>query len=97
MTVLTDSDISTWLATQSAWRIQDGKLALSLQFQDFSMAWGFMSRVALIAEQQQHHPEWLNVYNRVEIALVTHDASGLTEKDLNLATAINGLLADSET
>ena len=61
------------------------------------MAWGFMSRVALIAEQQQHHPEWLNVYNRVEIALVTHDAGGLTDKDLNLATAINGLLADSGT
>ena len=97
MTVLTDSDISTWLAAQSAWRIQDGKLALSLQFQDFIMAWGFMSRVALIAEQQQHHPEWLNVYNRVEIALVTHDAGGLTDKDLNLATAINGLLADSGT
>ncbi|MDB2352207.1 4a-hydroxytetrahydrobiopterin dehydratase [Luminiphilus sp.] len=97
MTVLTDSDINTWLATQSAWRIQDRKLALSLQFQDFSMAWGFMSRVALIAEQQQHHPEWLNVYNRVEIALVTHDAGGLTDKDLNLATAINGLLADSGT
>ena len=97
MTVLTDSDISNWLATQSAWRIQDDKLALSLQFQDFSMAWGFISRVALIAEQQQHHPEWLNVYNRVEIALVTHDAGGLTDKDLNLATAINGLLADSGT
>lgn len=97
MTVLTDSDINNWLATQSAWRIQDDKLALSLQFQDFSMAWGFMSRVALIAEQQQHHPEWLNVYNRVEIALVTHDAGGLTDKDLNLATAINGLLADSGT
>ena len=61
------------------------------------MAWGFMSRVALIAEQQQHHPEWLNVYNRVEIALVTHDAGGLTDKDLNLAAAINGLLADSGT
>jgi 4a-hydroxytetrahydrobiopterin dehydratase len=56
-----------------------------------------MSRVALLAEQQQHHPEWLNVYNRVEIALVTHDAGGLTEKDFSLATSINGLLGDSGT
>jgi 4a-hydroxytetrahydrobiopterin dehydratase len=95
MSVLSDTKINEWLATQSAWRLQDGKLALSLQFQDFSMAWGFMSRVALLAEQQQHHPEWLNVYNRVEIALTTHDANGLTEKDFTLATAINGLLGDS--
>ena len=97
MMVLSDSDISSWLATQSAWRMQDDKLALSLQFQDFSMAWAFMSRVALLAEQQQHHPEWFNVYNRVEIALVTHDANGLTDKDLNLAKAINRLLEDSGT
>ena len=90
-----DTEIETWLAAQSAWRLQDGKLALSLKFQDFSMAWGFMNRVALLAEQQQHHPEWLNVYNRVEIALVTHDTNGLTEKDFNLATAINDLLGDS--
>ena len=61
------------------------------------MAWGFMSRVALLAEQQQHHPEWLNVYNRVEIALVTHDAGGLTKKDFNLADYINGMLGDSGT
>lgn len=95
MTIISESDINAWLGVHSAWRLQDGKLALSLQFQDFSMAWGFMSRVALLAEQQQHHPEWLNVYNRVEIALVTHDAGGLTEKDLELATAINGLLEGS--
>ena len=95
MTVISESDINAWLSAHSSWRLQDGKLALSLQFQDFSMAWGFMSRVALLAEQQQHHPEWLNVYNRVEIALVTHDADGLTEKDLNLAIAINGLLGNS--
>jgi len=56
------------------------------------MAWGFMSRVALLAEQQDHHPEWVNVYNRVDIALVTHDAGGITEKDLELAESISGLL-----
>jgi len=51
-----------------------------------------MSRVALLAEQQDHHPEWVNVYNRVDIALVTHDAGGITEKDLALAESISGLL-----
>lgn len=56
------------------------------------MAWGFMSRVALLAEQQDHHPEWVNVYNRVDIALVTHDAGGITDKDLALAESISGLL-----
>ena len=95
MTVISESEINAWLGANSAWQLQDGKLALSVQFQDFNMAWGFMSRVALLAEQQQHHPEWQNVYNRVEIALVTHDAGGLTEKDLRLATAINRLLESS--
>ena len=56
------------------------------------MAWGFMSRVALLAEQQDHHPEWVNVYNRVDIALLTHDAGGITDKDLALAESISGLL-----
>ena len=97
MTVISESEINAWLGANSAWRLQDGKLVLSVQFQDFNMAWGFMSRVALLAEQQQHHPEWQNVYNRVEIALVTHDAGGLTEKDLRLATAINRLLESSES
>ena len=65
---------------------------LSLKVENFSMAWGFMSRVALLAEQQSHHPEWVNVYNRVDIALVPHDAGGITTKDLDLAKAITQLL-----
>ena len=92
MTLLAEKEIADWIEANSAWRIEDEKLMLSLKFENFSMAWGFMSRVALLAEQQDHHPEWVNVYNRVDIALVTHDAGGITTKDLDLATAITRLL-----
>lgn len=61
-------------------------------FADFSAAWGFMARVALLAETQDHHPEWSNVYNRVEILLTTHDAGGLSARDVTLAKAIDRLL-----
>jgi 4a-hydroxytetrahydrobiopterin dehydratase len=60
----------------------------SFKFKDFSEAWGFMCRVALLAEQMDHHPEWFNVYNRVEITLATHDCNGLSERDVKLARAI---------
>ena len=61
------------------------------RFKDFNQAWGFMSRVALMAEQQNHHPNWSNVWNTVRIELSTHDAGGLTQKDVALAQAIDGL------
>jgi len=64
------------------------------RFADFSAAFGFMARVALLAEQQGHHPDWSNVWNRVDITLSTHDAGGLTERDLRLARAIDALGAD---
>ena len=92
MTLLAENEIADWIEANSAWRLEDEKLMLSLKFENFSMACGFMSRVALLAEQQDHHPEWVNVYNRVDIALVTHDAGGITTKDLDLATAITRLL-----
>jgi 4a-hydroxytetrahydrobiopterin dehydratase len=63
----------------------------SYKFADFSAAWGFMSRVALLAEAQDHHPEWENVYNRVVITLTTHDAGGLSARDVRLAKSIDGL------
>ena len=65
----------------------------STRFKDFSEAWGFMSRVALLAEKQDHHPEWFNVWNRVEITLSTHDAGGLSARDVALARAIDALVA----
>ncbi len=63
----------------------------SFRFADFGAAWGFMSRVALLAEKHDHHPEWSNVWNRVEIVLTTHDAGGLSAKDIKLAQAIDKL------
>jgi 4a-hydroxytetrahydrobiopterin dehydratase len=60
-------------------------------FKDFSEAFGFMARAALVAEKLDHHPEWLNVYNTVEVTLSTHDAGGLTENDVALAKALNKL------
>ncbi|MBX9752576.1 MAG: 4a-hydroxytetrahydrobiopterin dehydratase [Roseococcus sp.] len=64
----------------------------AFRFRDFNQAWGFMARVALLAEAQDHHPEWFNVYNRVEITLTTHDAGGLSARDVTLARAIDALL-----
>jgi 4a-hydroxytetrahydrobiopterin dehydratase len=62
----------------------------TLRFADFAEAFGFMTRVAILAEKADHHPEWFNVYNRVEILLTTHDAGGLSERDIAFAKAIDG-------
>ena len=76
------------------WRLAEGRDAIrrEFRFRDFSEAWGFMARVALLAEAQDHHPEWSNVWNRVEILLSTHDAGGLSERDVRLARAIDALV-----
>ncbi len=73
------------------WQLEDGGKAIlrTLKFKTFNEAFGFMARVALSAEKMDHHPEWSNVYNRVSIRLTTHDAGGLTEKDVKLARAID--------
>jgi 4a-hydroxytetrahydrobiopterin dehydratase len=63
----------------------------NLRFSDFAEAFGFMTRVAILAEKTDHHPEWFNVYNRVEILLTTHDAGGLSQRDIDLATAIDAI------
>ena len=79
------------LAVLPDWKRVDGRdaIARSVRFGDFNQAFGFMCRVALMAEKLDHHPEWFNVYNRVDITLSTHDAGGLTEKDLALARFID--------
>jgi 4a-hydroxytetrahydrobiopterin dehydratase len=73
------------------WTQRDGGLERRYTFADFSEAWAFMSRVALLAERHDHHPDWSNVWNRVDIRLTTHDADGLTDKDYALARAIDEL------
>jgi 4a-hydroxytetrahydrobiopterin dehydratase len=69
------------------WRAAEGRDAIckEYKFKDFNAAFGFMSRVALCAERHDHHPEWFNVYNRVEVTLATHDAGGVSDKDIALA------------
>lgn len=76
-----------------AWTAVAGRDAIERrwQFEDFSAAWAFMTRVALLAEKHDHHPEWSNVFNRVHIVLSTHDAGGLSERDAAMARAINRL------
>lgn len=77
----------------AGWTLVEGRDAIkkSFVFSDFNKAWGFMSRVALKAESMNHHPEWFNVYNKVEITLSTHDCQGLSTRDLKLAQFINAV------
>jgi len=79
----------------SGWSVVDAKLRREFQFVDFVSAFGFMARSALVAEKMDHHPEWFNVYNRVEVDLTTHDAGGITSLDLDLARAMNKLAETS--
>lgn len=83
------------LAKLAGWTEADDRDAIrkTYRFADFVEAWGFMSRTALIAEQMNHHPEWLNVYNRVEITLTTHDAGGLSALDVDLANHMDRIAA----
>lgn len=91
MGLLSEQQLAEELAQLPQWRLRDGKLFRSFRFADFVEAFGFMSRVALLAETRNHHPEWSNVYNRVDIELVSHDLGGITERDTQLALAIDKL------
>lgn len=82
------------LAALDAWRFhadRGGSISREFLFKDFVQAFAFMTQVALLAERQDHHPEWSNVYRRVSITLTTHDSAGLTMKDIDMAHAIDGL------
>ena len=91
---LTDAECDAALAKLPGWALRGDGLAIVRQFKfaDFSEAFAFMTRVALLAEKADHHPEWSNVYNRVEITLTTHDASGLSARDVAMAEAIGELI-----
>lgn len=84
--------IESFLEKNKTWVKVKGRKAIhkSYVFKDFNRAFAFMTRVALVAEQMNHHPEWYNVYNRVDVTLTTHDAGGVTEKDIALAKRMDG-------
>ena len=88
---LADEERRKALAELEGWTTVDDRDAITktFSFRDFNEAFGFMSRVALVAEKMNHHPEWFNVYRTVEVTLSTHDAGGLTELDVQLASAMN--------
>ena len=94
-TRLSETERAALGTTLPAWQATEGRDAIrrDFKFADFSAAWAFMARVALLAEKHDHHPEWSNVWNRVEITLTTHDAGGLSAKDIALARAIDALQA----
>lgn len=88
---MNNSQISEALENLEGWTLVDGKDAITknFKFKNFSEAWAFMSRSALVAEKLCHHPEWFNVYNRVEVTLNTHDVGGLSELDFKMAKRMN--------
>ncbi|HUB14987.1 MAG TPA: 4a-hydroxytetrahydrobiopterin dehydratase [Acetobacteraceae bacterium] len=91
---LTDTERAALASALPHWQVQASPESIrrEFRFKDFSHAWGFMSRVALLAEKQDHHPDWSNVWNTVRVVLNTHDAGGLTQKDVALARAIDAVV-----
>ena len=94
-TRLSDEERKAALVSLSDWAMVEGCEAItrSFNFQDFNAAFGWMTRVALVAEKMNHHPEWSNVYRTVNVTLATHDAGGLTQLDVNMAVVMD-MLAD---
>jgi 4a-hydroxytetrahydrobiopterin dehydratase len=92
---LSDERIREELSKLDGWNIKDGKLAKSFKFDNFVKAFGFMTQVAIESEKMNHHPDWRNVYNSVEVNLVTHDASAITTYDVKLARIIDKIFGGS--
>ena len=88
---LGDNEITQRLASLPGWALQDGKLHREYKFADFVAAFGFMASAALVAERMNHHPEWFNVYSKVNVDLTTHDAGGISAKDFELAAEMERL------
>ena len=91
-TKLSEKEIQEALSGMEDWSYEDEKLHLALEFPTFAEAFGFMCSVALLAERLNHHPEWFNVYNKVEIDLCTHEVDGISALDFQLAEAISDLI-----
>jgi 4a-hydroxytetrahydrobiopterin dehydratase len=91
------ANLTQEIAALEGWTLDKEGLSISksFKFRNFNDAWGFMTRIALLAEKMDHHPEWFNVYNRVDIKLTTHDAGGITEKDIKMANKIEAYWAKS--
>ena len=89
---LSSEEIKKELSNLSGWSEVDGKLHKEFQFSNFNQAFGFMTRAAMEIEKMNHHPEWFNVYNKLSVDLMTHDAGGITQNDVNLAKILNSLL-----
>jgi 4a-hydroxytetrahydrobiopterin dehydratase len=84
-TALSSRDLESWLESRPGWNLEHDKLHRIFEFENFVEAFGFMSQIAILAEKMDHHPEWSNVYSRVEVFLTTHDANGISELDFELA------------
>jgi len=92
MMKLSQDEIEEELKNLPGWSIVNEKLHREIEFESFNQAFGFMSRAAMEIEKMNHHPEWFNVYNRLVIDLMTHDAGGITKNDTHLAKILNSLL-----
>ncbi len=88
---LTEEQIKSELQGLQGWSIANGKLHKDFVFDDFIEAFGFMCKAAIHIEKMNHHPEWFNVYNKISVDLVTHDAGGITQNDVSLARTLNSL------
>jgi 4a-hydroxytetrahydrobiopterin dehydratase len=88
---LNETEIAESLKSIAGWSVKDGKLHKEYRFSDFVHAFGFMATAAIAIEKMNHHPEWLNVYNRVIVDLTTHDAGGISQKDFNLAMLLDSI------
>jgi 4a-hydroxytetrahydrobiopterin dehydratase len=91
MKKLTDAEIASAVAQAPGWTVANAKLHREYNFSDFAHAFGFMATAAPLIEKMGHHPEWANVYNRVTVDLSTHDAGGITQKDVDLAAVLEGI------
>ena len=91
MIKLSSEEIQKELKELTGWSLVNGKLHKDFEFTDFNQAFGFMTRAAMEIEKMNHHPEWFNVYNRLSVDLMTHDAGGITHNDINLAKILNSL------